>query len=128
MAERAVRLDPHVLGQFDGARQVECRTIAGNACARHAAQPSAKARPCKRCDGTGKRWNNAADEITDCGACKARVAGVIARTQASWPWPPAWWKPRDRCRNVVRAGTHILADIEPIDRAAIVKGEGRGQS
>lgn len=34
-----------------------------------------------------------------------------------WPWVADWWKPRDRRRNLVRAGALIIAEIERIDRA-----------
>jgi hypothetical protein len=38
---------------------------------------------------------------------------------AVWPWPWAWWKPKDRRRNLVKAGALILAEIERLDRAAL---------
>lgn len=38
-----------------------------------------------------------------------------------WPWENRWWKPKDRRRNLVRAGALILAEIERIDRAAQAK-------
>jgi len=34
-----------------------------------------------------------------------------------WPWVGEWWKPRDRRRNLVRAGALIIAEIERVDRA-----------
>lgn len=34
-----------------------------------------------------------------------------------WPWALAWWKPRTRRENLVRAGALILAEIERLDRA-----------
>lgn len=42
-----------------------------------------------------------------------------------WPasWHPRYWKPKDRRRNLVRAGALILAEIERLDRIA---GFGRG--
>lgn len=36
---------------------------------------------------------------------------------AIWPWDCGWWKPKDRRRNLVRAGALILAEIELTDRA-----------
>ena len=33
-----------------------------------------------------------------------------------WPWHPAWWKPKDRIRDLVRAGALIVAEIERIQR------------
>lgn len=35
-----------------------------------------------------------------------------------WPmeWDLKWWKPKDRRRNLVRAGALVLAEIERLDR------------
>lgn len=33
-----------------------------------------------------------------------------------WPWEPQWWKPKDRRRNLVRAGALCLAEIGRINR------------
>lgn len=35
-----------------------------------------------------------------------------------WPWDSGWWKPRDRRRDLVRAGALIVAEIERLDRAS----------
>jgi hypothetical protein len=35
-----------------------------------------------------------------------------------WPWHLSWWKPKDRRRDLVRAGALIVAEIERLDRAA----------
>lgn len=35
-----------------------------------------------------------------------------------WPWARSWWKPKDRRRDLVRAGALIIAEIERLDRAA----------
>lgn len=34
-----------------------------------------------------------------------------------WPWEPRWWKPKDRRRNLVRAGALCLAEKERLVRA-----------
>ena len=34
-----------------------------------------------------------------------------------WPWDGSWWKPKDKRRNLVKAGALILAEIERLDRA-----------
>lgn len=34
-----------------------------------------------------------------------------------WPWAQHWWKPKDRRRDLVRAGALIVAEIERLDRA-----------
>lgn len=38
-----------------------------------------------------------------------------------WPvsWSHDWWKPKDRRRDLVRAGALIIAEIERLDRAEI---------
>lgn len=33
-----------------------------------------------------------------------------------WPWQGQWWKPKDRRRDLVRAGALIVAEIERLDR------------
>ena len=33
-----------------------------------------------------------------------------------WPWDPAWWKPKDRRKDLVRAAALIVAEIERMDR------------
>ena len=33
-----------------------------------------------------------------------------------WPWADEWWKPKDRRRDLVRAGALIVAEIERLDR------------
>lgn len=35
-----------------------------------------------------------------------------------WPWSPRWWKPKDRRRDLIRAGALIVAEIERLDRAS----------
>lgn len=35
-----------------------------------------------------------------------------------WPWAADWWKPKDRRRDLVRAGALIAAEIDRLDRAA----------
>lgn len=37
-----------------------------------------------------------------------------------WSWENAWWKPKDRRSDLVRAGALIAAEIDRLDRA---KGE-----
>ena len=35
-----------------------------------------------------------------------------------WPWDPSWWKPEGDRRNLVKAASLIIAEIERRDRAA----------
>ena len=60
-------------------------------------------------------------ELGHAAACYA-VAGAQddgpdAPAPLAWPWDAAWWKPKDRRRNLVRAAALILAEIERGDRA-----------
>ena len=41
--------------------------------------------------------------------------------QPLWPWEPHWWKPRDRRRDLVRAGALIIAELERLDRRAALE-------
>lgn len=43
-------------------------------------------------------------------------AGSMA-IKSLWPWSPAWWKPKDRRRDLVRAAALLIAEIERLDRA-----------
>lgn len=47
-----------------------------------------------------------------------------------WPWEWSWWKPKDRRRDLVRAGALIIAEIERLDRPArpAEQKEGEGVS
>ena len=42
-----------------------------------------------------------------------------------WPrsWSAKWWKPKDRRRDLVRAGALIVAEIERLDRASLNVGK-----
>lgn len=40
-----------------------------------------------------------------------------------WPFEDAWWKPKDRLRNLVRAGALIAAEIDRLQRTE--KGGGQ---
>ncbi|QAY96685.1 hypothetical protein CWB41_13890 [Methylovirgula ligni] len=47
------------------------------------------------------------------------LRAVIKKTiEMLWPWAHHWWKPKDRRRNLVKAGALIIAEIERFDRAA----------
>jgi hypothetical protein len=39
--------------------------------------------------------------------------------QSLWPWEVKWWKPKDRRRDLVRAGALIIAEIERLDRCKV---------
>ena len=41
----------------------------------------------------------------------------------NWPWKRSWWKPGGVRRMLVKAGALILAEIERLDRAALLAQE-----
>ena len=80
-----------------------------------------------------------AGEMADAAACYAAVliemrvvwdesGREFHDVPVGWPrsWSFRWWKPKDRRRDLVRAGALIIAEIERLDRARSSKGEGDG--
>jgi hypothetical protein len=77
----------------------------------------------------GEGWSMAHDDRHQFGqmayaaACYALVDRAALKTwfeynfSTIWPWESRWWKPKDRRRNLVRAGALIVAEIERLDRA-----------
>ena len=43
----------------------------------------------------------------------------LAAALKLWPWEPNWFKPKDRRRDLVKAGALILAELERLDRASL---------
>lgn len=73
-------------------------------------------------------------ELAGAAACYALYRSHVAPDELmgegiiemSWPWDVAWWKPKDRRRDLVRAAALIIAEIERLDRAPIrslIQGE-----
>ena len=62
-------------------------------------------------------------ELASAGACYAlrTVPRLGDLAHDLWPWSDSWWKPKDRRRDLVRAGALIAAEIERLDRAATTK-------
>lgn len=63
-------------------------------------------------------------EMAQAAGCYALHAGLPESAQVpdgispmDWPWDTKWWKPKDRRRDLVRAGALIVAEIERLDRA-----------
>ena len=70
---------------------------------------------------------NVDGEIAAAGACYALSGGdwtnkLITPLTVIWPWNVRWWKPKDRRRDLVRAGALIIAEIERLDRASANNG------
>ncbi|ONC38480.1 hypothetical protein AQ916_06925 [Burkholderia pseudomallei] len=58
-------------------------------------------------------------------ACYAANAGGVAWADplpSFWPWMHNWWKPTTPRRDLVKAGALILAELERLDRAALLNG------
>ncbi len=53
--------------------------------------------------------------------CGTEAAKLNDEVPPGWPWPRAWWKPRDLERNLVRAAALIAADL---DRRHAAKEDG----
>ncbi|ENU0860544.1 ead/Ea22-like family protein [Citrobacter amalonaticus] len=46
------------------------------------------------------------------------------RVPFDWPWRDEWWKPTEKRRDLVKAAALLLADIERLDRAAMLAAGG----
>jgi hypothetical protein len=56
-------------------------------------------------------------ELAHAAACYAlKWKGNYPAHASWWPWAEEWWKPKDRRRDLVRAGSLIIAEIERLDR------------
>ena len=65
-------------------------------------------------------------ELAMAAVCYINETGTVNRNGGKpwgWPWDASWWKPNARRRNLVKAGALILAEIERIDRAAMLQAE-----
>lgn len=64
-------------------------------------------------------------ELAMAAVCYINETGTVNRNGGKpwgWPWDASWWKPNARRRNLVKAGALILAEIERIDRTAMLHG------
>lgn len=70
---------------------------------------------------------HARGDMAKAAACYALNAGRAPEykdnefIRSYWPWDWKWWKPRSSRRDLIKAGALIVAEIERIDRAAVVK-------
>lgn len=88
----------------------------------------------------GEGWSLSHDdahsegEMADAAACYAATVRVFAAEHVAgrgyesftayrdlWPWSDSWWKPKDRRRDLIRAGALIVAEIERLDRASLIE-------
>jgi hypothetical protein len=61
--------------------------------------------------------DHANGEMARAAACYA----IGRRVRTFWPWSEKWWKPKDRRRDLVRAGALIIAEIERFDRLSVAQ-------
>jgi hypothetical protein len=56
------------------------------------------------------------------GACYAKYWDAVPGSEepGGWPWLTAWWKPTTPRRNLVKAVSLLLAEIEKIDRQPVI--------
>lgn len=54
-------------------------------------------------------------ELADAAACYA-IGQPNKVTDHVWPWPPHWWKPTTRRRNLIKAAALIVAELERLQR------------
>ena len=50
-----------------------------------------------------------------------RRKGIISLIVQLWPWETTWFKPKDKRRNLIKAGALIVAEIERLDRQSSAK-------
>lgn len=56
-------------------------------------------------------------EMADAAGCYALYGSKSAKgSPAMWPWHAAWWKPKDRRKDLVRAAALIVAELERLER------------
>ena len=85
----------------------------------------------ERCRQIGEEGRTASSDdeykteaLAIAAACYALPPGMRQMTELSapwgWPWDASWWKPGPRRRDLVKACSLMLAEIDRIDRAAFV--------
>lgn len=61
-------------------------------------------------------------ELSHAAGCYLLAEGPHDGMPSVWPWGAEWWKPKDRLKNLVRAGALFLAEAQRLERA----GESAG--
>ena len=62
-------------------------------------------------------------ELRDAAICYVQAANAHSPQEFRWPWDSGCWKPKDRIRNLVRAGALIAAEIDRLEAAALAAQE-----
>lgn len=68
------------------------------------------------CHNKGELALAAAGYAQFAGASEMHRDFFAHRIPKWWPWSASWWKPKDRRRDLVKAGALIVAEIERLDR------------
>ncbi|MEL6227757.1 MAG: hypothetical protein AAFR01_12180 [Pseudomonadota bacterium] len=87
----------------------------------HAQGQLAKAAACYAYHGgSGEFWRKT--EVQRDGTETRHTTVIDQMWPLTWAWK--WWKPKDRRRDLIRAGALIVAEIERLDRVAASKTDG----
>ena len=62
-------------------------------------------------------WTIEHDDAQDSGGLFYAGRCYFKNTFDGWPYDDEWWKPKDRLRNLIRAGAFFVAELERIGRA-----------
>ena len=67
-------------------------------------------------------------ELAQAAACYALGRKEVRGIDSASMWPPnwslKWWKPKDRRRDLIRAGALIVAELERLDRIPSPSSQG----
>jgi len=61
-------------------------------------------------------------ELRDAAICYIRAKNAKSRQTRLWPWDGTYWNPKDKLRNLVRAGALLAAEIDRLEQAAKAAG------
>lgn len=64
------------------------------------------------------------DELLSAAICYFNFHDDFEDVPADWPWSIEAWKPKDRARNLIKAGALVLAEMDRCERL----GEGRSHA
>jgi len=68
-------------------------------------------------------WSHEHDDQHLNGEMAGAAACYCLGSVSHWPWDAAWWKPKGRRRDLIRAGALIVAEIERLDRSALEQAD-----
>ena len=68
-----------------------------------------------------ERWTSVHDDSHNKGELVLAAHCYITDSVFAWPWDIEWYKPKDRIKNLVRAGALLAAELDRIQR--LIKNE-----